>query len=118
MSSPLRLNVWRNIEGVRTPWIIELDASRNIIADRVDGDALVAVLKNTVVAVDPASLKKAEKLALWFDPAEPNPIPGTDTIRKAALDKIASASSENCTTCELNGIKTEFRELLEKAHLV
>ena len=120
MSNLLKLPYFRMVSGVKTPYIMVLDAARVLVDDYVDSKALEGVLRDlkTPVVLDPKSARKLEILTAWFDENSTNPIAGTDNIRASCLNKMREAESASCTPCELNSIKMEYRAILENAKLI
>ena len=108
------------VSGVRTPYIMVLDASRLVVDEYVDNEALAAVLASIKqpVQLDTKTVRKIDILTAWFDESTANPLPGTDAIRAACLTRIREAQASNCTQCDLNAIKTEYRGVLENAKLI
>ena len=115
----LKLPIFRMVSGVKTPYVLVLDAARVVVDEYVDSAALAVVLRDMKqpVMVSPATLAKSSTLAAWFEPGD-NPIPGTDRIREECLAKIKTAMDASCSGCELNTIRTEYRTLLENAKLI
>lgn len=120
MSATIKLSIFRQVSGVRTPYILELDSSRNVLNEYVDSDALAAVLRDMQqpVVLSQADARKIDVLTEWFDPEKPNPLTGTDMLRDACHQKLRDAEAASCAPCELNAIKAEYRNLLEKAKLI
>lgn len=121
MSQNLKLKVYRLVSGIRTPYFITLDASRLIVDERVDDVELAVLLKQTTmnpVQISQDDVDKITKLEQWMDVSTPNPIPGTEGLREEYASRLAKAQAADCTSCELNGLKQEFRALIERAGLL
>lgn len=140
--APIVIKVFRPLDGIRTPYILELDAARNVLSFEVDHAELGRIKANAALLArhqtaapllythitDEGVLLSAEPLdgwgalfEVWQDTTQPNPFPGTCGIREewAADLKETRQKIENgdCPSCDMMRLKVSYRVKIKEHQL-
>lgn len=111
-----RLQLFKMINGVRTPYYLVLDSSLLVVEE---GFSTVA---QAVPVRPPRPLNTAPES--WYVREMPNPFPGTEELRaeffaeEDALKAKYAAEGTTCPSCALGSLTARYRAKLEQSGLL
>ena len=124
MPASRKLRIYRVKDGVRIPYVLELDHELTVIAEYADAVVSKHVADGRATRDERRSSsvdKLRTTMAKWFsEHTEENPIPGTDPYRQDYWDDLASlkaefaAKQQKCPGCKISQLQQRYREKLRQ----
>ena len=123
---PRKLRIFRIKDGVRIPYVLELDHELTVLAEYADTTEVDHIRegrrnpRKPRVADSPAR-RIATAMSKWAtERVADNPIPGTDDLRDEyfkeleALETKYADKESKCPACEIGKLMRRYREKMEK----
>ena len=118
-----KLRIFRLKDGVRIPYVIELDGELTVIAEYADVTVVDHITEGRRDDRHDDAVKRiVTAVARWSARAiTDNPIPGTDDLRQQffserdALEKSFKDAGRDCPGCEISKLMRRYRDKLSAA---
>ena len=128
MPANRKLRIFRIKDGVRIPYVLELDHELTVISEYADAEVSRHVAEGRserLRRADSATNRLRTIMARWFsEHVEENPLPGTDPYREDYWHELAElkakfeAKKQKCPGCEISKLQQRYREKLRQAGLL
>jgi hypothetical protein len=123
MPAPRRLKIFRLKDGVRIPYVIELDHELTVIHEYADTTAIDHAREGRAPRRqrdDDPQKEMLRTMSRWVTQSiQDNPIPGTDELRQSYVDDLNELTGDyskvgkECPTCDISQLIRRYRDKLE-----